>query len=49
VFISGYGGDAALRGQVALRNGDNFAQKPFTAEELLALIRRHLEITQLKK
>jgi signal transduction histidine kinase/ActR/RegA family two-component response regulator len=43
VFMSGYGADAGTSTHVRLREGDNFAQKPFSPDQLLAMIRRQLD------
>jgi signal transduction histidine kinase/CheY-like chemotaxis protein len=42
LFISGYSGDAAGR-ELELRDGENFLQKPFATDKLLATIRLCLD------
>jgi PAS domain S-box-containing protein len=42
VFTSGYSGDIAGR-ELSLRSGENFLQKPCTADQLLAAVRRSLD------
>ena len=42
VFVSGYSAEIAGR-ELQLRNGENFVQKPFAVDHLLAVVRRSLD------
>ena len=42
IFTSGYSADIAGR-EIELRSSENFLQKPFAPEQLLAAVRRSLD------